>query len=267
MHPTALMLACIHVIPAVEIAHKMAVEAPIQDAFYHRLGAAVVILVIANRILAGRREGPDVAILTIFPPGGFIAVQDWRGARLGFERVYLALERAPHRMQQFNYFACTDCQLVDGTQIGLDAADGQAQALGQKRHQTGNSYADAALAQHLSTQIEGRTVPLSAVWTKAFNDAMFDHLDGLRLWQLNHLTSVVQAITLEQVVAGRAAVERVRHGAGGCHAATALIVFGRAPFAHALWFCRRRFVRLDERWQLRRLLLQCRDTGLGGSQL
>ena len=98
------------------------------------------------------------------------------------------LERAPHLMQQFHQFARAEEQLMHAAQIGLDAADGQAQAGAQIGDQAGDPHADASLTEHLAGQIELGAVPAPAVRTEAFDDPMLNHLNRLRFGQLDHLT-------------------------------------------------------------------------------
>src|SRR5215217_4797163 len=191
MHPAALMLAGILIVAAVEIAHQMAREFATQDAFHHRLPTAVIIFIVAYRLLTGRTEGPNVAILAILTPAGLVGMQDRAGARLLLERVDLALQRPPYRMQQFNHFAGADGQLMNQPQIGLDAAHRQAQRQGQKRHQAGNARADPALPEDLSAQVKLRAAPGVAVSAPAFDDVMLDNLDRHGWRQLDHLATIV----------------------------------------------------------------------------
>src|SRR5215217_6123427 len=95
MRPAALMLAGILIVATIEVAHQMARKLAIQDALEHRLSAAVVILIVAYRIITWRRESPDVAVLTIFAPTCFVAVQNWAGACGCLERIDRCLEGLP----------------------------------------------------------------------------------------------------------------------------------------------------------------------------
>src|SRR2546426_10715544 len=60
---------------------------------------------LTHGILARRTEGPDVPVLTIPAPGGFVAVQDRAGPRLMLERIDVRLECVPHLMQLFHHLA------------------------------------------------------------------------------------------------------------------------------------------------------------------
>jgi hypothetical protein len=156
------------------------VEAATQQALDHRLPTTVVVFVVAHGLLARRAETPDVAVLAILAPGGFVAVQDRASTRLLLEASDQSLQRAPHLVQQGDDFACTKAQLMDRVQIDLDAADGQAQAGAQVADQRGDPNPDPSLAQHLASQLQLGAVPALAVRTEAFDDPVFNHLDRPR---------------------------------------------------------------------------------------
>ncbi len=99
MHPAALLLAGIAVVAAVEVVDQVARDLPTQDAPDDVLAAAGIIFVVAHGVLTGGAERPEVTVLAVLSPPGFVAVQDGTGTGLLFERIDLALERAPHLMQ------------------------------------------------------------------------------------------------------------------------------------------------------------------------
>src|SRR5215212_5701345 len=98
---------------------------------------------------------------------------------------------------------------MNGVQIRLDAADGQAQRGTQVAEQADDAHADAPLPQHLTTQIQLRAVPALAVRTEAFDDPMFDDLDRLRLWEFDHLTRIIEALALQAILAVGTALKRM----------------------------------------------------------
>ena len=121
-------------------------------------------------------------------------MQDRAGARLLLECVKLALQLTPHGMQQRDDFTRTERQLMHQAQISLDTAHRQAQHQGEKGHQAGNSRADSALPEDLSSQVKLRAAPAPTVWTPAFDDLMLDNLYGHRWRQLDHLATIVNAV-------------------------------------------------------------------------
>ena len=117
MHPTPLVLTGIDVIPSIEIADQVTRKASIQDTFDHHLPPAVIIFIVPDGVIARGGKGPDVPVLSILPPHGFITMEDRTRAGLRFERIDLRLKRAPHAMEEFHQLTDTQVQLVDARQI------------------------------------------------------------------------------------------------------------------------------------------------------
>src|SRR5919206_1734785 len=108
MYPTALLRAGIVVVADIEVAHQVAVELATQQPLEHRLPTPSVVFIVADGLLAGRTEAPDVTVLTVLAPAGLIAVQQRTGPRLLLEPINHRLQRAAHLMQQFNHLAATE---------------------------------------------------------------------------------------------------------------------------------------------------------------
>ena len=77
-------------------------------------------------------------------------MQDRAGPRLCFEPVHGRPRRLAHALEQLSQFADTDREGVQGLQIGVDLADGQAQRGAQVGDQAGDADAEPALAEHLA---------------------------------------------------------------------------------------------------------------------
>src|SRR5262249_50329627 len=152
-------------------------------------------------------------------------------------------------------------------QVGADAAERQAQGLGEKGKQTSDTDADAALPQHLTTQIQLRAAPALAVRTPALDNLMLDDLDRLGRRQLDQLAAIVDSVALQGVVAVRAALKRVGFDSSRYFTATPMVVLRRALLAWALGFRGCGAIGLDERWWIVVLLLQFSNSLLGCSKL
>ena len=76
VNPTTLVLAGIVVGADRAVTHQMAGELAVQDAFHNGLRTGPVVLIGTYRIVTGRAEAPDRAVLAVLAPPGLIAVQD-----------------------------------------------------------------------------------------------------------------------------------------------------------------------------------------------
>src|ERR671932_1320185 len=189
MHPAALVLARVDVVARVEVTDQMAPKRAAQQAFRHSPRPRRVIFVVPDRLLTWRAKRPDIPTLARFPPTGLIRMQDRTGSRLDFEPVQFRLRGAPHMMEQLTNLADADAQLVEGLQVGLNAAERQAQRMTQEGDQAGDAHAQATLVQHLPAQVEVRCLPALAPRAPALDHLMLDDLDRLRFWDLDHLAA------------------------------------------------------------------------------
>src|ERR671932_309075 len=139
MHPAALVLARVDVVARVEVTDQMAPKRAAQQAFRHSPRPRRVIFVVPDRLLTWRAKRPDIPTLARFPPTGLIRMQDRTGSRLDFEPVQFRLRGAPHMMEQLTNLADADAQLVEGLQVGLNAAERQAQGMTQEGDQAGGA--------------------------------------------------------------------------------------------------------------------------------
>jgi hypothetical protein len=151
------------------------------------------------------------------------------GAGLLFERIDLALEHAPHLMQQCNDFDRTDAQRVQHAQVGLNPLSWHAQHQFQEVHQAGNAYTDATLPEDLPRQVELRAVPALAGGVPVLDDPMLIDHNWLRGRQFDHLAVIVGTTAAQREVEVRAVVKGVESDAGW-HITTTLTMVLSGPF-------------------------------------
>jgi hypothetical protein len=69
-------------------------------------------------------------------------------------------------------------------------------------------------------------VPTLAVRTESFDHPMFDHLERLRIGQLDYLARIIEAVTLQAIVAVGTALEGMLNAAGRGQALAPVVVVG-----------------------------------------
>ena len=110
-------------------------------------------------------------------------------------------------------------------------------------------------------------MPAPAVRAEAFDDPVLNHLNRLRLGQVDYLARVIEALTLQAILAVGAAFERMLDGFGRGQASAAVIVLGCALLALAFGSSRCGTIGLDEGRRVAMLLFQFSNALLSGSQL
>lgn len=207
-------------------------------------GARAAVVVGVDALALGGGEQPDVAIVPVLAPARLIGMHH---GSLPHLRANLRNGGRPplrHPIQEVDNLAHTDAQAVPIGQIALDHADGQAQGRAQVGDERGNADSQAALAQHLLTQVQLGLVPPVACRTPPVVDAVLAHDDGGRRRQLDHL-----ALPTDMHPAQSAATVRTLRDAMLDHlgrlgfAPPGVVVFsrpllawglGHSPFAHVL---------------------------------
>ena len=145
---------------------------------------------------------------------------------------------------------------VDQPPIGFSPPHRQAHHQRQERDQRGDRHTDAPLAEQLPAQIQLRAPPAPAMRAPALDHLMLNNLDWLWLWQLDHLATIIDAATLQALVAVGTARERVRFDLGGSLTAAPMVMVRRAFLAWALGCSGRRAIGFDEGRPVLSLLLQ-----------
>src|SRR5436305_11239514 len=149
----------------------------------------VVVFVIAD--LRGAHT-PNVSVDAIFAPPRFIGLHCRTAADLAFELIKHGLGMRTDAMQQFNHLPNAHFQPVHLTQDFAQLPDRQAHHRAQIGDQTGQAHAYASLPQDLLRQVHWGFVPLVALPTPAFVDAMFGDLYRWWGWDIDHFSDAGQ---------------------------------------------------------------------------
>ena len=117
--------------------------------------------------MRGSAEGPDVAVVAILPPAGFVGVDHRAGADAVQDRGHCRLGPLRRAMDGAHDGSHAAAQLMHGVQIPLDAADGQSPLFPQRGNQADQVDAQALLAQHHAVQLRWGQTAASAGWARA----------------------------------------------------------------------------------------------------
>ena len=263
MDPTALMLAprCV-VVARIKIGGQDPTKVVAQQAIDHRTGTTAPE---SKRALA-RRGGqrPDVALVPLFAPSGFIGV-DRRtrlDGRVDLRGLRLALLGDPS--QEITDRPQTHREAMYQLQPGLDQPNGGAQHQAHLGDQSCQPHPKASLSDHLARQVQPRFLPTVTVGAPATLHLMLRHLHGRRWRHLDHLTAAAHMQATQASLTPRTLRDRVMYHRRRCFALPSLVVFGRTLLAHCFGACghvglherRRRRLRV---LQLGNPLLRCRQ--------
>src|SRR5579875_476060 len=194
-----------------------------------------MILVVAQR---WGRGTPDVAILAILSPPGFVRLHRGTGANLGFDLLKNWLGLGDHPVQQFDDFPNADLTAVEQEQQAADLSHGQACDGAQQGDQAGQTNPDAPLPQYLFVQINRSLVPALTLRTAAFEDAMMDHLHWLGLSKLDHFSHPCQADASQSQMALGTGEQAMFHDLGWHAASPSPIVLCLSFLSRLFLFCR-----------------------------
>ncbi len=183
VNPTTLVLARIVVIADRAVTHQMAGERTVQDALHDGLHTGPVVLIGTHRIVTGRAEAPDRAVLAVLAPPGLITVQDAALPGLRFERIHSGRYGLAHDVQDYLDAADTQDQLVETAQI---AADG-----GQRQVQRGTQIGDQAEARRTPIQLR----PSPCLQRSSFGLCQ-------RWWQTGHQRLMTRCSTISTGTGG-----------------------------------------------------------------
>ncbi len=176
---------------------------------------------------------PDVAVLPVLPPARFIGLHHRTGANPLAHHTQGRLPVGRHAPQQVADLAHREAHCMYACQPGLDDAQRRADHQAQVGHQTGNADADAALAQHLPSQVQWGLAPGTTERTPAGEDAMLRDLHRWRGRHVDHLAAARQMPPTQPPLAPRTTLQAMLDDLGRGFQAAGVVVFGRAVSAAA----------------------------------
>src|SRR5579885_14946 len=194
-----------------------------------------MILVVAQR---WSRRTPEVAILAIFSPPGFVRLHGGAGSNLPFDRFQDRLGMLDHAVQQLHDLPRTDLASIEDEQQRPNVPHRQAHERTQQGNQAAQADADPSLPQGLLMQIYRGLVPLLTLRAPAFENPMMDHLDWLRLRQLDHFSHAFQADPAQPQMTLGTTEDAVLHDLRWHRTHPASIVLGLPFLSWLFLFCR-----------------------------
>src|SRR6185437_12534182 len=177
---------------------------------------------------------PDVAVLPVLPPAGFIGLDHWTGTDALAQGVVGCLPVRRDLSQQIADLTHREVDPMYAGEPRLDDPQRGAYHQAQMLHQTGNAHADTALAQHLPRQVQWALPPGMAKRTPAFEDVMLPDLDGWRKRHVHHLPTAGQMDPTQPPLARRTALQSMFDHLGRGLQATGVVLFGGTLFPRLL---------------------------------
>src|SRR6266480_487306 len=124
------------VVGRIKIAAQHAFIRLSNQGFDHVTASRVVVLIITDR---WGTHGPDVAILAVFSPSGFVGLDGWTGLHLVFEGFHHRLHMLGYPVEHLHQFTHREMHMMQRCKIELDLTERQAHDRSQGRDQKGGA--------------------------------------------------------------------------------------------------------------------------------